>query len=144
MELTNVRFALSNWALSGPLACGASLMLLSHPLSTYNDFMPLRSVMVGVTNANSTLPVHIELRTVWTDINSALQTTPVVMERVSNTNAFGGSAFVAQSLLLLQSGNGAMVPYPVLAGSAMQVWMMLAASLASGSVASGQVTMWGI
>ena len=142
MALVNSLLASVSYAMAPAGASGFSTLALSYVLSAPNDFWPANTFCVGVVNTQTVAPLHVELRTTWTDINGVSQTTPLTVGRVSNTQTYGGSALYAQTLTLLLSGQNAIVPYDNIIGSAIQVWLLAASTTATNQGASGSITLW--
>jgi hypothetical protein len=140
-----MRLATASYAfLSAGGTCGASLLALSYAYQGIMDYgAPGGMFTVAITNAASTAPLHVEVRTTWTDLRGVSQTTPVPVGRPSNTQTFGGSALATQTLTLLLSGQGGLLTYEHVAGSALQVWILTASTVADAAGVSGAVTLWG-
>lgn len=140
--LTNTRLALASYALSAGGTCGFSLVALSYALSAPHDFAP-GTVVVCLTNESTTAPLHVEVRSQWTDMASTVRTTPLTVARVSNSLGFGGTSSVqAQTLTLLASGQDATLPFQFWAGSMIQVVVYAASTVADAAGCSGQVALW--
>ena len=143
MAQTNTRLALASYALSAGGACGFSLVALSYLMSAPQDFTP-GTVVVAVTNDSTTGPIHVQVRTTWTDQNSAVQTVPLTVDYVSNAATFGGvaSTVAPRSVVLLLSGIGAVLPFQFYTGSALQVVILAASTVADAAGVSGQISLW--
>jgi hypothetical protein len=100
--------------------------------------------LVAVTNRVSNAPLLVELRSVWTDLNGVSTTTPVIPRYISNTATFGGAALQASPQTLLLSGTHAQIVYPAAAGTAVQVWLLAASSIADNAGCSGAVALWAL
>lgn len=142
MPLVNSRLALASYVMSAAGASGASLMVLSYAMPAPNDLWGGNVFTVHLTNAAPTAPLHVQMRTTWTDMNGTSQTTPVTLGFVSNTQTFGGSALYAQTLAFLVSGQGAVIPFGNVTGSAVQVWLLAASTTADAAGVSGAVQLW--
>ena len=143
--ITNVRLATASYALSAAGASGFSLMVLSYALSSPQDFAaPQGTVTFCITNESTTAPLHVELRSIWTGFNGVSQTTPMTVALVSNPLTFGGSAMLAQTLVLLPSGMDAMIPFNWVAGSGLQAWILAASTVADAAGCSGQAILFGL
>lgn len=142
--MANVKLATASYALSAGGASGFSVMALSYAFSAPNDYaVPTGRVTLCITNGCTTAPIHVEMRSVWEGVSGVSSTSPMTVALLSNTYGFGGSAPVAQTLTLLPSGADAVLPYQFVAGSALQVWVLAASTVADAAGCSGQVTLWG-
>ena len=131
------------FSLSAAGVCGASLVALSVPLSAPGgDSERQGRYAILVTNDTSNVPLHVEPRVVFTDIRGVSTVVAHTLFLASNAQSFGGSAAQAMSLVLLLSGQDALVPLEVLAGSALQVVLMVASNPASATVVSGMAQLW--
>lgn len=140
--LTNLRIANTTFALSAAGVCGAST-LISVALSAPLQYGPAGGSFVTlVTNSTSNVPLHVEHRSVFTDILGTSQVGTHVMYLASNAQAFGGSAPQALGVVLLLSGQAAAIPLEHVVGSALQIVIMVASNPASATVVSGSVQVW--
>ena len=142
MALTNARLARVAYSLSAAGVCGASVVV-SVALSAPNDFAPPQGrLTVLLTNLTSNVPLHVEGRVAFTDIEETSTVVALPVAFVSTTQAYGGSAHELKTLVLLLSGQDAAIPFTGVAGSAFHVAIMTASNPASATVVSGHVTVW--
>ena len=133
------------YSLSAAGVCGASLIVLSMPLSAPGgDTTRQGRFALLITNETSDVPLHVAPRVVFTDLRGVSTIVPHTLYLVSNPQAYGGSAAQPVGLILLASGQDALLPLEVLAGSALQIVLMPASNVASATVVSGAVALWGV
>ena len=91
-------------------------------------------------NLGTTVPIHLELRSVWTGIDRVSYVSPAALYLISNTQTFGGSHSEVKSTVLILSGQNVAIPAQIIAGSALQVVVMPAC--ATGVALSGILSLW--
>lgn len=97
-------------------------------------------LVVNVVHSTTNVPLHLEFRSVWFDVNGARNSTPVTQFLASNDETYGGSALVPIPLILLKSGQNVQLAIENLAGALMQVAVM--AACAACAAVSAQVAVW--
>ena len=142
---TNTLLANALYSFSAVGGSGASVLAASVVFSAPGgDNARQGRYAVLVTNNTSHAPLHIETRVVFTDVQGISTVVPHTLFLVSNTQSFGGSAAQAQSLILLLSGQDALVPLEVVAGSALQIILLAASNTSATAAISGVVQVWKI
>jgi len=139
MALTNARLVRAAYSLSAAGVCGASVVVsiaLSAPEALAHGQGRLT---VLVTNLTSTVPLHVEGRCVWNDLEETSTVVALPVAFVSTTQAYGGSAHELKTLVLLLSGQDAAIPFVGVVGSAFHVAIMTASTPASATVVSGHL-----
>ena len=142
MALVNSVLATESYVMSPGGASGYSLLAISYPMSSPNDFWVDNTFCVALTNTQTVAPIHVEIRGTWTDMNGVSQTTAMPVGFPSNTQTYGGSAVALQTLTLLLSGQNATIPINNVIGSGLQVWLLAASTTATNQGASGSITLW--
>ena len=138
---TNTRLAMANFTLSASGICGVSFLAVSLAFSSPdNQRGPAGGYVIVLVNSSTVVPLHIEPRMTYTDMDGVTQEAPFAHYLVSNTQAFGGSAFAPRSTYFLTSGQAMAVKLDSVVGSGLRVYV-LAASNAS-AVVSGQCSIW--
>ena len=115
---------------------GTSSLAVSYPFSKGMGSLMAGAIVICIKNSSSADPVHMEARTVWTDMQGVSQVTTL------GVGFSGASAVTIQKLTLVASGESIAVPYTNVVGSALQVWVMNAASTTSS--VSGTVSIWAL
>ena len=138
--LANVLYSFSAAGGSGTSVLAASVVLSAPG----GDIQRQGRYAVVVTNNNGTAPLHIEPRVVCTDIQGISTVIPHTIALASNAQAYGGSAMQARSLFLLLSGQNAVLPLEVFAGSALQVIVLAASNTTATAAISGICQVWRI
>ena len=140
---TNTLLANVAYSFSAVGGSGASVIAASVVLSAPGgDSQRQGRYAVLVTNNTSHAPLHVEPRVVFTDVTGVSTVVPHTMFLVSTTQSFGGSAAQVQSLLLLLSGQDALIPLEVLAGSALQIVLLAASTTSATAAISGMVAVF--
>lgn len=134
----NMLMARGSYALGASAASGASAVALSYALPMGINAIVGGSLVLCVANAHPTDPVHIQLRSQWTDINNVSQSTHLGLA------LSGASAVTTQTLTWVGSNESIAVPYTNIIGSALQVVVMNAIAGTSSLGASGVVALWGL
>lgn len=142
---TNTLLANVTYSFSAVGGSGTSVIAASVALSAPgDDYRRQGRYAIVVTNNTSNVPLHIEPRVVFTNVLGVSTVVPHTLYLASNAQTFGGSAAQVQSLVLLLSGQNALVPLEVLAGSALQVVIMAASNPTATAAISGVVQIWRI
>ena len=136
--LANVLYSFSAAGGSGTSVLAASVVLSAPG----GDIQRQGRYAVLVTNNTSHVPLHLEPRVVCTDIQGVSTVVPHTMFLVSTTQSFGGSAAQAQSLILLLSGQDAIIPLDMVAGSALQIILLAASTTSATAAISGICQVW--
>ena len=142
MALTNSKLVTTSYALSAGGVSGFSMVALSYVLSSPNDLWNGATFTVAITNDAPTAPLLVEVRTAWQGMNGASCVTPLAVDRISNNQSFGNSGALPVTATLLTSGRGGTLTYTGVAGSAIQVVIMSASSLADAQGCSGSISLW--
>lgn len=141
MPQTNARLALVSYTLTIGGACGASALVASVPLSAPDNMRAVGGkYVIALTNAASTVPLHLDLRLTYTDLLSTVQEVPFGQYLISNAMTYGGSAVTPRSLILLPSGQGIALTVDGWVGSALRVYVLAASD--STAAASGTCSVW--
>ena len=134
----NMLAARGSYALGASAASGASAIALSYALPMGMNALVGGSLVLCVTNVHATDPVHVQLRSQWTDMNNASQSTHLGLA------LSGTSAVTMQTLTWVGSNASIAIPYTNVVGSAVQVIIMNAVAGTSSLGASGVVALWGL
>ncbi len=127
--------AQGSYAMGASAASGASALALSYALMTGMQNLMGNAFVLTVANASPTDPMHVEIRSIWTDKNSVSQTTTL------GVGFSGASAVTIQKLVLVGSSESIAIPYTNIVGSAIRV-MLLNAISGTGAGGSGTVALW--
>lgn len=140
---TNTLLANVTYSFSAVGGSGASVLAASVVLSAPGgDGQRQGRYAVMVTNNTTNAPLHVEPRVVFTDVTGVSVVVPHTLYLASNSQPYGGSAAQAQSLILFLSGQNALIPLEVLAGSALQIVLLAASNTSATAAISGVVQVW--
>lgn len=140
---TNVQILNQGWSFSAAGACGISALLASIALSSPGDNYPndgRHVVMVEHLTANASL--HIEPRSVFTNITGSVVECKQAVYFTSNTQAWGGSAATPGTFFVINSGENIMFTLSGFAGRAIRIYGGVAGSIASATANSGNISIW--
>ncbi len=123
----NFLAAQGSYAFATSAASGVSALALSYAFPNGLDSLVGGTFVLCVRNTSPTDPVHVEMRSLWTDMNNVSVTTTLGV-------AFSGtSAVTIQKLVLVNSGESIAIPYSNIVGSAVRV-VMLNAIIGTSSI----------
>ena len=134
----NMLMARGSYTMANSAASGASAIALSYTLPMGVNALAGGSIVLCITNTHATDPVHVQLRSQWTDINNVSQSTHLGLA------LSGTSAVTTQTLVWVGSNASIAVPYTNVIGSAVQVVVMNAIAGTTSLGASGVVALWGL
>lgn len=134
----NLLAAQGTYALGASAASGVSAVALSYTLPNGLRSMMGGAVVLCVMNNHPTDAVHVQLRSIWTDMNGVSQTS------VLGVGFSGTSAMTVQKMVLVASSESITIPYTNVIGSALQVVVLNAQAGVSSLGASGSVSIWGL
>lgn len=140
---TNVKVGVSAYNLSAAGTCGFSA-LVSFTFSAPDNFYEAGGKhTVVLTQSTSNVPLHLEVRALIDDLVSTFYV-PVAVGLLSNTQPFGSaqSAVQIQTLMMLLSGQDAVIPFEGVIGKGLQIAIMPASDVASATVVSGICGLW--
>lgn len=144
MTLTNLPIGVSAYSLSAAGVCGFST-LVSFALSSPDNAFPAggRHTLI-VTNEGTTVPLHIEARSIVKNHLGSDVAVPIGIALLSNTQPFGSaqSAAQVQPLVMLLSGQDACIPLEGVVGNTLQIAVMPASNPTSATVVCGIVAVW--
>ena len=134
----NMLAALGSYAFGASAASGVSLTAISYTFPNGLDTLLAGSMVLCIKNTHTADPVHVEMRSIWTDVNGVSQTTTI------GVALSGTSAPTIQKLIWVGSSEGVVIPYTNIVGSALKVVVLNAISGTAGTGASGTVSLWGL
>ena len=134
----NMLAAQGSYAFGASAASGVSITAVSYTLPNGMDALVAGSMVLCVANVHTADPVHIQMRSLWTDMNGVSQTTTL------GVALSGTSAPTLQKLVWVGSSESIAIPYTNVVGSAVLVVVMNAISGTAGTGASGTVSLWGL
>ena len=134
----NMLAAQGSYALGASAASGASAIAVSYMLPMGRQALIGGSLVLCIANVHATDPVHVQLRSQWTDVNGTSQSTHL------GIGVSGTSAVTMQTLIWVGSNASIAVPYANVVGSAVQVVVMNAVAGTNSVGASGVVALWGL
>lgn len=140
---TNARLVNLAWSFSAAGYCGFSSLIASVTLSSPGGMGPLNGrhvIIVEQQTANA--PIHLEARSVFTNISSVETEVEFIQYLASNSQDYGGSAVQPQGKLLLASGQNIAIALEAFVGSAMRVYAFAASNTASATLHSGNISIW--
>ena len=135
----NILAAQGFFSMAASAASGYSSLALSYTFPRGIGSLVGGSVVICIKNMSTTDPVHMEVRSLWTDMQGVSQTTTLGL------GFSGASALTVQKLALVNSSESVAFPYTNIIGSALQVIVMNAISgTSSAAPGSGTVSIWAL